>query len=150
MNYLFELQKRLKANLRNIPGWRTNKRIVVFESDDWGSIRMRSADDKLELERLGFDFTGQDFNTYDALESNDDLSQLFEVLSSYKDEHGNHPVITAVSIVGNPDFKKIKESGFREYYWESMSETCKRYPDHNRVCMNSVGLGDLIRFSNVK
>lgn len=134
MNYLFELQKRLKANLRNIPGWRTNKRIVVFESDDWGSIRMRSADDKLELERLGFDFTGQDFNTYDALESNDDLSQLFEVLSSYKDEHGNHPVITAVSIVGNPDFKKIKESGFREYYWESMSETCKRYPDHNRVC----------------
>lgn len=131
---LSEYQKRFKANLRNIPGWRTNKRIIVFESDDWGSIRMRSAKDKLELEKLGFDFTNQDFNTFDALESNDDLSQLFEVLSLYKDEYGNHPVITAASIVGNPDFAKIKESGFQRYYWESMSETCKRYPNHDRVC----------------
>lgn len=107
---MFKLRKQFKANLRNIPGWRINKRIVVFEFDDWGAIRMRSEEDKKALEKKGFDFTGQDFNTYDALESNDDLVQLFEVLSLYKDEHGNHPVITAVSIVGNPDFRKIKES----------------------------------------
>lgn len=134
MNSISKYQKRLKANLRNIPGWRTKKRIIVFESDDWGSIRMHSAEDKRELEKLGFDFTNQEFNTYDALESNDDLSQLFEVLSLYKDEYGNHPVITAASIVGNPDFKRIKESGFQKYYWESMSETCKRYPNHDKVC----------------
>ena len=122
------------GNLRNIPGWRTRRKIIVFESDDWGSIRMRSAEDKKALEKKGFDFTNQDFNTYDALESNDDLIQLFEVLSSHKDINGKHPVITAVSIVGNPDFKRIKESGFQTYYWESMSETCKRYPNHDKVC----------------
>ena len=29
-------------NLLNIPGWNTKRRIVVFESDDWGAIRMPS------------------------------------------------------------------------------------------------------------
>ena len=29
-------------NLLSIPGWRTNRHIVVIESDDWGSIRMPS------------------------------------------------------------------------------------------------------------
>ena len=122
------------GNLRNMPGWRTRRKIIVFESDDWGSIRMRSAEDKKALEQKGFDFTNQDFNTYDALESNDDLVQLFEVLSSHKDLNGRHPAITAVSIVGNPDFERIEESGFQTYYWESMSETCKRYPNHDKVC----------------
>lgn len=29
-------------NFSNLPGWRTNRKIVVIESDDWGSIRMPS------------------------------------------------------------------------------------------------------------
>lgn len=134
MKILTESRKRIFGNLRNIPGWSTRRKIIVFESDDWGSIRMRSAEDKKALEKKGFDFTNQDFNLYDALESNEDLSHLFEVLSSYKDCEGNHPVITAVSIVGNPDFERIKESGYREYYWETMKDTCKRYPEHDKVC----------------
>jgi hypothetical protein len=33
----------------------------------------------------------------------------------------------------NPDFDKIRESGFRQYYYEIFTETLKRYPDHDRV-----------------
>jgi hypothetical protein len=32
----------LIRNLSNIPGWRTNRKIVVIESDDWGAICMAS------------------------------------------------------------------------------------------------------------
>mgnify|MGYP000999890125 CR=1 FL=1 len=32
----------LLEQIINIPGWRTNRKIVVIESDDWGSVRMRS------------------------------------------------------------------------------------------------------------
>ena len=124
----------ISGNLRNIPGWSSKRHIIVFESDDWGSIRMSSKENKIELEKKGFDFTNQDFNSFDALESNEDLSCLFQVLQSHTDMYGNHPIITAVSIVGNPDFDKIEKSGFKEYYWEPMSETCKRYPEHDKVC----------------
>jgi hypothetical protein len=34
------LKSTLSRNLTNARGWRTNRKIVVIESDDWGSIRM--------------------------------------------------------------------------------------------------------------
>ena len=36
------LKQTITHNLLNIPGCRTNRHIVVIESDDWGSIRMPS------------------------------------------------------------------------------------------------------------
>lgn len=35
-------KQRITHNLFNIPGWHTKRHIVVFESDDWGAIRMPS------------------------------------------------------------------------------------------------------------
>ena len=32
----------LKNNLVNYNGWQTNRKIIVFESDDWGAIRTPS------------------------------------------------------------------------------------------------------------
>ena len=34
--------KSFKKIITNIKGWRTNRKIVVIESDDWGTIRMSS------------------------------------------------------------------------------------------------------------
>ena len=34
--------KNALRNLSNLPGWRTSRKIVVIESDDWGTIRMPS------------------------------------------------------------------------------------------------------------
>jgi len=45
--------KKLIKNASNIPGWRTNRRIVVIESDDWGSIRMPSNDTHAKLVSQG-------------------------------------------------------------------------------------------------
>jgi hypothetical protein len=70
------------------------------------------------------------YNSYDSLASEEDLTALFEVLMKFRDKNGNFPVITANTIVANPDFDKIRASGFKEYYYELFTETLKRYPNH--------------------
>ena len=125
--------EKLMRNVVNIPGWSTHRKIVVFESDDWGSIRMPSKQDKDELIQVGFDFSNQPFNLYDSLESNDDLAALYEVLRNHKDSTGRHPVFTAVSIVANPNFDKIEADNFQHYHYEPFTETLKRYTNRDNV-----------------
>lgn len=116
--------------LTNIPGWRTNRKIVVIESDDWGSIRMPSKDVYEKLIKAGIRVDKCHYNKYDSLASESDLTHLFETLNKFKDKNDNHPVITANTIVANPDFEKIKASGFKGYYYEPFTDTFKRYPNH--------------------
>lgn len=73
------------------------------------------------------------YNRYDALESEEDLEKLYAVLTKHKDIHGSFPVITANCVVANPDFDKIRESGFKEYYYELYPETLKRYPNRQKT-----------------
>ena len=127
----------LKRNLINwyinSRGWRTDRKIIIIESDDWGSIRMPSKKIYNELLAKGFPVDKLPYLRYDSLESNSDLEMLFEVLTNFRDKNGNHPVITANTIMTNPDFKKIKNSGFKEYHYELFTETLKKYPEHDRV-----------------
>lgn len=120
----------IKCNLSNIPGWRTNRKIVVIESDDWGSIRMPSKEVYQKLLKAGIRVDKCPYNRYDALASEEDLSLLFETLTYFKDEKGNHPIITANSVVANPDFEKIKAANYKEYHFELFTETLKKYPEH--------------------
>lgn len=128
-----ELAKKIIRNIVNIPGWHTRRKIVVLESDDWGSIRMPSPEVYSRFMNRGFNVSGADYNRLDTLESNEDLALLYEVLQTYKNADGIPPVITANFVVGNPDFKKIRDSDFTEYYYEPVTETLKRYPRHDMV-----------------
>ena len=119
--------------LKNIPGYLTSRKIVVVESDDWGSIRMPSKDVYNYLIIKGARIENDRYNRYETLECNDDLTKLYDVLTSFRDKNGKHPVITAVNVVANPDFEKIRQSGFNEYHYEPFTETLKRYPAHDQV-----------------
>lgn len=123
----------LSVHASNLPGWRTNRKIVVIESDDWGSIRMSSLKAFNNLLKAGMREDRNHYNTFDSLESNKDLECLFETLSKFKDRNGRHPVMTGVNVVANPDFDKIKENGYSYYVYEPYTETLKRYPAHDRV-----------------
>ena len=125
----------LKKVIANIPGWYTNRKIIVFESDDWGSIRMSSNQTRETLIRQNVISAKNvsHFDRYDSLESNDDLEALFEVLSSVKDHKGNHPIFTAINVVANPAFEKIKDNNFTKYFYEPFTETLIRYPKHDKV-----------------
>lgn len=127
------LHKSIIHTLLNVPGYHTKRRIVVFESDDWGSIRMPSREVYEQLLKKGIRVDNLAFNKFDALASETDLSALFDVLVSVKDKNGNPALITANTIVANPDFDKIKASNYNEYFYEPFTETLQRYPEHTRA-----------------
>lgn len=124
--------RELIKRILDIPSIKTNKNQIIILSDDWGSVRIRSKKDQEALVKKGLKIDNR-FDKYDTLETNEDLELLFEVLTKYKDQHGNHPVITAVSNVANPDFTQIQGAGFKEYFFETIDQTYQRYPDSDRV-----------------
>src|SRR5690606_9009195 len=73
------------------------------------------------------------YNINDALESNEDLEGLYEVLDSVKGADGKPAKFTANSLVANPDFGKIRGAGYQKYFFEPFTETLKRYPSHHRL-----------------
>ena len=107
----------------NIPGWKTGRKLVVIESDDWGSIRMPDTATYNALKRQGIRVDEDLFCKYDTLASEADLNELFEVLSSVKDKFNKPAVITANAVVANPDFDKIKENNFEKYEYETIDVT---------------------------
>lgn len=121
------IREYLAKNYINSRGWRTEHKYVLFESDDWGSIRMPSRVFYESLVSQGYPVSEHYFDRYDALESGCDLSALFEVLSSVKDSNGNPAVFTPLCVVANPDFCRIRKSGFKEYFYEATSETYLQY-----------------------
>jgi len=124
------IQNTVFRNILNFPGWHTSRKIVVFESDDWGSIRMPSLAVYESLVSSDIPLQNLSYNKFDSLASGEDLSKLFEVLQSIRDKNGNQAVITANTIVANPDFAKIKKVNYRQYYFEPFTETLKKYPNH--------------------
>lgn len=129
---LHEVRSAIAGIKNNLKGWRTNRRIIVIESDDWGSVRMPSkgAYEALLSERIKVDQCP--FLKYDTIASSTDLTALFELLRSIKDSRDKPAQITANVIVGNPDFKKIEEGSYNEYFFEDFRVSINRqYPRGN-------------------
>lgn len=116
----------LVNNLKNIPGWRTNRKIVIIECDDWGGIRIPSKEVYDKMLKEGVPVTKSRYR-FDTMESRTDLEMLFEVLQSVRDKNGRSAVMTAVTNVANPDFDRIKNSRFSEYFYEKFTDTLERY-----------------------
>lgn len=123
----------IRKNLSNILGWKTKRRIVVIESDDWGSIRTRSKQDYDSMLKLGLNVDHGFFTKYDSLESNEDLDRFFNFLLEFKDSTGRSPVFTPMCIVANPNFEKIADAEFQEYHYKTLDLTLKDYPNHDKV-----------------
>ncbi len=129
MKLISAVRNRYNKHFLALKGWRTHRKIVVFESDDWGSIRMPDKRVyKLFLD-AGLKVNNSHYCRNDSIATCRDLEMLFEVLMKHRDFQGNYPVITANTIMGNPDFEKIKASNFQHYFFEPFTETLKRYPD---------------------
>jgi len=73
------------------------------------------------------------YNRFDALERNQDLEALMEVLDSVKDKNGSPARFTLNTIMANPNFQKIRESGYQKYFYEPFTETLDRYSHTNQI-----------------
>jgi hypothetical protein len=116
-----------------IPGWHTRRKILVIESDDWGCHRSY---DRASLSALSAKLPHINDDPYtrlETLETNDDLEALFEVMDSVKDSVGNPAVITANTIMANPDYDKIRESDLKQYFYKSYLEDLHSDPKRDRL-----------------
>lgn len=124
---------KIRKHAVNMPGWRTKRKILVIESDDWGSIRMANADSNERLKEAGVKIDTNYFLKYDTLESKEDLELLFQTLISFRDSKGENLKISPISLVANPNFKKIKDSGFKEYSYFNLAQTYQHVHKDARI-----------------
>ena len=116
------IKNHIKNHLKNISGWRTDRKLVVFSIDDYGNVRLASKSAFENLEKSNIPFNSR-FDRLDTLETRIDLEKLFSVLSSVKDQHGKSAVFTPYALPCNIDFEAIAENGFNEYSYELLPQT---------------------------
>ena len=124
---LHNIRRNISRIRSNIGGWKSTRKILVIESDDWGSIRMPNRETYDFFTNKGYKLQDRPFERYDTLATSSDLVALFDMLKSISNSSGKHPVITANTVVANPDFDKIAASNFTEYFYEPFTETLKKY-----------------------
>lgn len=117
-----QIKKQLSAIKSNLGGWTTHRKILVLESDDWGSIRMPSKEAFKSLIRANIPVNLCPFLTYDSLEQIEDFEQLFEILHQIKNQFGKTPQITANYIMANPNFEFIESHNFENYDFISLEQ----------------------------
>ena len=125
--------RKIVKYISNIPAWRTDQKLILFLSDDWGGMRVPSVEARQRLLAAGINMTSNRFNRFDSLENNQDLENLFEVLLKHKNQNGIHPIITAVSNVASPDYKRIKAANYEAYFYKTTLELLAERPQSDKV-----------------
>jgi hypothetical protein len=141
---LVDFKRKLIGVYINSLGWKTDRKIVVFESDDWGSIRMPNKETYQELLEKKLPVDSLPYLKFDSLETKDDFNALFDLLVKFKDSNGNHPIITANTILSNPNFEKIKESGYQNYINEMFFDSYEKYSGENLLSYYFQGIQEKI------
>ena len=99
-----------------------DKKIVIFDSDDWGMPGIRDIDAFQRLKAKGNSQLGQSDWDYYSLELPEDMETLYSVLNNHSDAFGFPPVFTCNFVVARPDYEKIKQSGFKEFHTLDLSQ----------------------------
>lgn len=122
-----------RRHISNILGKTTKRHLLAFFVDDYGAIINSNQKHQKQFLLAGGDFGNSRFSKYDTLETNADLGALFDVLSSFKDINGHHVAWTPLAVCANPDFQKIKECGYEDYYYEPLDVTLDYKPECSDV-----------------
>jgi len=105
----------------------THRKLLVIESDDWGSLRTKDTQVLKYLNKINTAIVKDPYSRLDSIANTDDLNALFDVLNSVRDRNGNPACITTNTCMANPDFEKIKQSKFQQFYYKpfhtSITET---------------------------
>jgi hypothetical protein len=119
------MKQTLANNLKNISGWRTNRKLIIFSVDDYGNIRLSSKTALDNLQKTQIPFNSH-FDRLDTLETREDLESLYEVLDSVRDKHGNPAVFTPYALSCNIDFKAMAANDYDEYICELLPKTYEK------------------------
>lgn len=126
------LKEDITNNLKNIIGWKTRRKLVIFSVDDYGNVKLDSKEALQKMELEGLKALSR-YDRLDSLEDKDDLLQLYDTLSSVKDKNGNHAIFTAFSMCANIDFERMAENGYTQYHYELLPETFSKRKEYEGV-----------------
>lgn len=127
------LKTTLKNYALNLPGWHTNRKIVVIESDDWGSVRMASVAAREQLRKLGHPVASSPYHELDGLEKDQDIEALTEALDHIYTPNNSKAKITLNNSTANPDFSNIREAGFEKFIRQPFDQTYQQYEGSDKV-----------------
>ena len=119
-------------NLKNIPGWKNSRKILVISVDDYGNVRLDSKQARKAMNAAGLKVLSR-FDAYDTLESREDLEMLYEVLDSVRDSEDRAAVFTPFAMPANINFEAMAEQDYQNYIPENLPETYKKLE-----CLNPV------------
>jgi hypothetical protein len=105
---------------------KSKKKVVVIESDDWGSERIPSVKVRNKLASRGIDVNSNPHSRFDTLERLEDLELFYNELDIIERQFGKKVKITTNFIVGNPDFEKIREQNYQHYFFEDFTKTYEK------------------------
>lgn len=117
-------------NLKNIYGWKTKRKIIIFSVDDYGNVRLDSKKARENLDKAGLKVLSR-FDTYDTLETRNDLEALYSVLTSVKDKKGKSAVFTPYALPCNINFEAMALKGNERYIYELLPETFSKLSTRN-------------------
>lgn len=121
----------LATLLCNLRGWRTSRKFIIFESDDWGAVRMSGPKAWRKLVDAGIRVDRSRYDSLDCLETTEDFEQLMNVLSQHRDTSGRSPVFTLNTIMGNPDFNAIENDRFEQFHHQELFDSYRHYHDED-------------------
>ena len=124
------VKQTIANHIKNVPGWRTNRKLVIFSVDDYGNVRLDSKKARENMDKAGLKVHSR-FDALDTLETREDLEALYEVLTSVKDKHDNHAVFTPFALTCNINFEAMQEDGHSSYIYELLPETYAKLADLN-------------------
>ena len=126
------MKQALINSIKNIRGWSSNKKIIVFSVDDYGNVRVDSADARQRMNVAGLKILSR-FDAFDSLENKEDLLMLFETLSSVKDSRGNHAIFTPFAVPCNINFEQLAANNYQQYSYELLPETLAKLKGYEDV-----------------
>jgi hypothetical protein len=118
--------EQVKNHLKNIRGWSTRRKLLLFAVDDYGNIRLHSKKAREVLQTSGVGLQGR-FDHLDALDTRTDYEYLFDVLDSFHDQQGRPAIFTTYALPCNTDYDRtIVEQSF---VYETLDRTYERLTD---------------------
>ena len=90
------ISRAIKTGL-NLLGWKTKRKIVVFEVDDYGLLNFEEPD---SLDKVPYLELLPPFVRYDRPSSVSEMDDLLNILHSVKDFKGNSAIFTPLVVTG--------------------------------------------------
>ena len=119
------MKQAILNNIKNIWGWKTQRKILVLSVDDYGNVRLDSGKARQKMDDAGL-LVRSRFDAFDTMETKEDLEILYETLMSVKDKNGNNAKITAFALPCNIDFERMEIENYNDYYYELLPTTFKK------------------------